>query len=151
MGARRYFVTDIGLVWCERGFNSFSAFFDLHIKGQCNPQQSYLITSTQPSHQVPEALADTQPLILRLLRSIRQRLLLFQLFVQPREHEPEPKRPQDRDAEHGGDNPVTRTVRVRLIEPDVRADDVAGLAESVDQGDRYCTFGGRAREGRADP
>jgi len=102
-------------------------------------------------HQVPEALADTQPLILRFLRSIRQRLLLPQLLVQSREHEPEPKRSQDRDAEHGGDDAVTRTVGVRLIEPDVRADYVASLAESVDQGDGYCTFGRRARKGRADP
>jgi hypothetical protein len=123
----------------DRVLHIFSAFFDTY---------EYL---TQPLHQVPEALADTQPLVLRLLRSVRQRLLLLQLLVQLREHEPEPKRSQDRDAEHGGDNPVARTVRVRLIEPDIRADDVAGLTESIDQSDRYCAFCGRTREGRADP
>ena len=106
----------------------------------------HLIT-THPSSQVPKALANTQPLIFRLLSRTRHSLLLLQLLIQSRKHDLEPKGSQDRDAEHGGDDAVARTIRVRFIEPDVRAYDVACLAESVDQGDCYCTFRRRAREG----
>jgi hypothetical protein len=71
------------------------------------------------SHQVPEALADTQPLIFRLLSRTRHSLLLLQLFVKSGKHELEPESSQDRDAKHGGDDPVTCPVSVRLVEPDV--------------------------------
>lgn len=71
----------------------------------------------------------------------------LELFVEVDQHQPEDVASNHRDAKHGQHNAVALAVPVLLEVPDVRARDVAELAEGVDHGDGHGALGGRSWEG----
>ena len=111
------------------------------------------LPTANPLNKIPESLPHPQSLIRIFLVSlgIRFDLSLLEFLVQIREEHAEPETSNNRDTEHGRDDPVAVPVSVFREVPDVRASHVAELAECVDHSDCYGTLGGWTGEGCTDP
>lgn len=122
-----------------------------------------MAAASKALYKVAESPPDTQSLIIvlhdldsssllsHIWSRLPRRLAFLQLLVEPDKDAPECKAAHNGDSKHGQHNSVALSEAVVAQAPDVGSCDIAKLTERVDHRDGDGTFGGWARERRADP